>query len=349
MSEICQACVNKIRSNQLRVACGQCEKIFHGTCVNISSAEINFLKTASKLWFCSVCTDYRRRSRSVSDLPSAVTSLPSDELMPASQFSTLLTELKSIKHSQDALTASVTSILAKQVQLAKSVELCTSAIKQHASQLDEHSASLSACVAQVSSLRVAHSDMVMTVTSVKEELMHIMDILPSTTGGAVSVGSTASDYENIIHEVMDRQSRACNVVVFSLVETDDDRICFSRLLSAVAPSIADQEFQCSRLGKHRSHGRCRPLKVTFGNNQLVRILISKAALLKTTSEFRNVTISYDRTPKQIEIYRSTRRELQHRLSSGETNLVIKHIHGVPKIVTMNAASGGVRSPSSSLN
>lgn len=59
--------------------------------------------------------------------------------------------------------------------------------------------------------------------------------------------------------------------------------------------------------------------------------VKNAKNLKNTETFKNITLSFDKTPKQMEHYKQIRNELQNRLKDGE-HVIIKYIHGVATIV-----------------
>lgn len=79
----------------------------------------------------------------------------------------------------------------------------------------------------------------------------------------------------------------------------------------------------------------RPIKITLCEEDIVHNLIRKAKTLRDSNSFKKINISLDRTPRQLEHYKSLKRELNQRISDGETNLKIKYIRGIPKIVSVN--------------
>ena len=53
------------------------------------------------------------------------------------------------------------------------------------------------------------------------------------------------------------------------------------------------------------------------------------------SQFKNIKISFDRTPRQQEVYKQLKAQLNDRLVKGESNLKIRYFNGTPKIVSLN--------------
>ena len=91
-----------------------------------------------------------------------------------------------------------------------------------------------------------------------------------------------------------------------------------------------------RIGKFvATKGTPRPLKVMVNEESVVHDIILKARNLKNTDNYKNINISLDRTPRQIELYRTVKKQFNERIAAGETNLKIKYVRGVPKIVNLN--------------
>ena len=82
---------------------------------------------------------------------------------------------------------------------------------------------------------------------------------------------------------------------------------------------------CFRLGKFEN-GRNRPVKITLGSADQVQFILRK---YKTTN---NVYINRDLTVKQQDLCYRIRKEFKGRLSKGESNIKLRYINGVPKIV-----------------
>nr|CAH7764287.1 unnamed protein product [Callosobruchus chinensis] len=97
---------------------------------------------------------------------------------------------------------------------------------------------------------------------------------------------------------------------------------------------ASQDFKVMRVGKSRE-GVNRPIKVIFQSENAVHGLVRKAKDLKDLARFKNISICYDRTPKQIDHYSKLRKQLDERTAKGESGLTIWHINGIPRIMHLN--------------
>lgn len=81
-----------------------------------------------------------------------------------------------------------------------------------------------------------------------------------------------------------------------------------------------------RLGRYIPN-KPRPIKVCFNNNETPKLLLRNKTKLP-----ENIKIYSDQTPSQKLYLDSLKTELYRRIGNGETNIVIKYIKGVPKIV-----------------
>lgn len=153
------------------------------------------------------------------------------------------------------------------------------------------------------------------------------------------------DYEEIIQEITERNLRKRNLVIFGVVEIDSkskderahhDEREITKIIQYLSPDATSDNIKPTRLGKYdATKNNSRPIKITLCDEATVHNLIRKAKTLRDSDSFKKINISLDRTPRQLEYYRSLKSELNQRLSDGETNLQIKYVRGIPKIVSVN--------------
>lgn len=67
----------------------------------------------------------------------------------------------------------------------------------------------------------------------------------------------------------------------------------------------------------------RPITVVFTNPQIAETVLRKKKSLSAT-QFRDISISDDKTPKQIQVPQRLREELRNRIRNGEKNLTIRY-------------------------
>lgn len=87
---LCGVCNKNVGKNQIKVACHDCNKIFHGPCVNMNKADIDHLVADGLLWRCDPCSLERRKSLRLESTASEG-SLTLDDIMK---------ELREIKETQ---------------------------------------------------------------------------------------------------------------------------------------------------------------------------------------------------------------------------------------------------------
>ena len=88
-----------------------------------------------------------------------------------------------------------------------------------------------------------------------------------------------------------------------------------------------------RLGKWDSTNTnlARPIKLRFQEAAIATNFMKASKNLKMMDQWRSLSIARDNTPKQREMYRSVKAELNSRINKGETNLKIIYKNGVPVI------------------
>ena len=156
--------------------------------------------------------------------------------------------------------------------------------------------------------------------------------------------SENNQFEEIVQEMSEREKRKRSLVIFGASEepisgnqtrAEKDKQLVTRLFNSIDIS-ANENMNAIRIGKFvATKGTPRPLKVMVNEESVVHDIILKARNLKNTDNYKNINISLDRTPRQIELYRTVKKQFNERIAAGETNLKIKYVRGVPKIVNLN--------------
>lgn len=153
-------------------------------------------------------------------------------------------------------------------------------------------------------------------------------------------------FEEVVEEVGERQRRRCNVVVFGVPEqlselSADERITadnveVSSILKSIQPSLEVSNLKPRRLGHYNSRGATpRPIKLVLDSEAAVHSVTRESRKLRNITKYKNVYVSFDKTPRQLQIYKDLKAELQARVAGGESNLEIKYVRGIPKIVRLN--------------
>lgn len=58
----CGICVKVINAKQLKLACSDCARDFHGTCLKMSKADVECITADGMIWRCQTCAETRRKS-----------------------------------------------------------------------------------------------------------------------------------------------------------------------------------------------------------------------------------------------------------------------------------------------
>lgn len=144
-------------------------------------------------------------------------------------------------------------------------------------------------------------------------------------------------YENIVSEAVERINRANNIILYNVAEPtgskqaqiESDNAIVTNILSKI--EHPDATFiKATRLGKTNGN-KPRILKVSFPTPSQARTALRNKKKLNNT-QFSNVSMSDDKTPKQVQYLRDLREILKQKIDSGDNNLTIKYIKGAPQIV-----------------
>lgn len=142
----------------------------------------------------------------------------------------------------------------------------------------------------------------------------------------------------------ERSKRKRHLLIFGVNEQDQaapandrfdsDKQAAEEIVRMVRPSMDLSSVKHVRIGRH-SNDRNRPIKLVFKDEREVIDVIKNAKALQGTPYHKKISLSFDRTPRQIDCYKKIKEQLTERINSGETNLKIRYINGIPKIVSEN--------------
>ena len=93
----------------------------------------------------------------------------------------------------------------------------------------------------------------------------------------------------------------------------------------VVDNIQDKIVSVLRMGRWQNDQTRRPLRIVFSDPNLKYMFIQKAYKIKQSEDelVKNVRLSSDRTPREIEQYKELRAELERRKALGESDLRIR--------------------------
>lgn len=171
----------------------------------------------------------------------------------------------------------------------------------------------------------------------------IRELKSKPVAPVVSSTETLIRSEEIIQEVVERDRRRNNVIVYGVTEsksnskderTSTDMSEVRQIFNYIGATVPDN-MKTVRLGRFDPTKAIskRPLKISFSIPDVVPNLLKKSKLLKDCVEHPGVFVSSDRTPFQQKLFNAVKAELIDRKSRGEDNIRLKYVNGIPKIVS----------------
>lgn len=154
------------------------------------------------------------------------------------------------------------------------------------------------------------------------------------------------NFEEVIEEINERNRRKRNLIIFGIQEVDpnipgnvrhetDNKSAYN-ILNKIVQDIGDTNFKPIRLGRFDANkAKPRPIRITLEDENLVHEVIRNVKKLRSHQNYGHVSISFDRTPRQISYYKEIKNEFEARIKDGDTNCKIKYVNGIPKIVSLN--------------
>lgn len=134
----------------------------------------------------------------------------------------------------------------------------------------------------------------------------------------------------LVEEIMERQNRASNILIFNLTESNQDNTKAEEILSdLIQENVTITEY--ARIGKKNKKG-IRALKIRLPKQSIAtKIITAKKDRIKD----KNIYISADLTKCQRTHLNKLKEELRTRRENGEDDIVIRYVKGTPKIVQKN--------------
>nr|CAH7742039.1 unnamed protein product [Callosobruchus chinensis] len=176
------------------------------------------------------------------------------------------------------------------------------------------------------------------------DLKDLKAIILQLQGDIKTLKDTRNDFlindddflETIISEVSERAKRKKNLMIFGVGKQgpDKDKNAVNQILQSIERNLDLRDVKPVRLGR-QVEGRRHPVKLSFGSDSQVAAITRNAKLLKDTRLKNAVSLSYDRTPREVSYYQKLKEQLHQRLADGETNLKIIYSNDAPKIIQEN--------------
>jgi len=188
---------------------------------------------------------------------------------------------------------------------------------------------------QYSNLLSKYEDQIKVNNELRSEIEGIRQELSTYKNSNISAATPVSAPQNpdgIYQEVLRRQARMNNIVIFNLNLEDDipKEVQVASLLSD-GPTHRIEVRNVVIVGNPNRNGH-KPVKVTLSNSSDVSYLLRNRKLYIDSYQ---IYIEADLSPSQLKYLQDTKEELRRRRSNGEENLILRYIAGVPTITTKN--------------
>uniref|UniRef100_A0A6P7H4F1 Uncharacterized protein LOC114346868 isoform X1 n=1 Tax=Diabrotica virgifera virgifera TaxID=50390 RepID=A0A6P7H4F1_DIAVI len=150
----------------------------------------------------------------------------------------------------------------------------------------------------------------------------------------IKIPSQCPDNEDLINEIMDRQRRASNIIIFNVNESkmksnqernNEDNNVVQDILQNF--DIDKSKIKSFRVGKFQPE-KIRPIKVILPSTENVKMILRNKELIKGPS----VKIFSDQTNAQREYLNKLKLELKKMNDSGDNSKTIKFFNNKPTIV-----------------
>lgn len=149
-----------------------------------------------------------------------------------------------------------------------------------------------------------------------------------------SVPNTLNNEEDLISEMLDRQKRMSNIIVYNVNESHqksqaerniEDKEAILNILEGV--DVNKNNIKLFRLGKFIT-GKVRPIKVILNSAEDAKHILKNKQLIKIPS----IKIFADQTLVQRQYFRKVKAALQELIDSGDTSKTIRYVNNKPTIV-----------------
>lgn len=301
----CSHCEKTVRVNSPSISCSSCLSWFHKGCSGLTNPEFNkqaslWNKSKATTWTCQPCMDETllQSGRRTNTKTKSRRSIGPGAALPEDVPENDQISLRDIMNKLLQIESQYSDLLSKyNEQIKINAELNT--------EIAEIKCQLSAC------------------------------------NGPAATSSASMATDDLLRELHDREKRRGNFIIFGQPDSnsesisDQDKVTALNVLNSTLPnnSVDPVSIRTFRLGKF-AQNKSRPIKVICGS-QISQRVLSNSKILRNTPNLSSLSISSDKTPKQLQEYRETKQRLIDRLAAGESNLKIKYVNGSPRIVSVD--------------
>ena len=153
--------------------------------------------------------------------------------------------------------------------------------------------------------------------SVKAEFESYSSVVQKNCSVAQENGISSVDLKKAVKDVFQDEDRSKNMIIFGLPEENDEDLSAS--VDYLLQEIGEKpRYEACRMGRNKTDGNIRPIKVTTTSSTVVDQILFKARKLKQVEKYKFVYINPDRSPEQRNKRRDLVKELK-RLSAADAD------------------------------
>ncbi|KAJ3646392.1 hypothetical protein Zmor_023982 [Zophobas morio] len=182
-----------------------------------------------------------------------------------------------------------------------------------------------------------------SIVALQEQIKVLKETISATKTTIIPTANTNAllEIEQSIQEISERDKRKCNIIIYGLKEANNmskqqqiaaDANIVQKLTTDLQISESSSPV---RLGKYdpSKDSQMRPIQITLNSAEAAFTAIGNFIKLRSSNKWTNVSISRDRTPMQIKLFKAVKEDLKRRTDNGENGLKIIHRNGIPTIVS----------------
>lgn len=302
---VCTLREPKNKEETFGAVCDSCRRVLCKTCSEISPTEIRAATLTAKVlkFFCPDCFE------NIGNLPKL-----------RCQVQELRDEVESLK------------IMLRSFQEKPSFAEVVKGVTRENQEMRAEIAGLKEVVSKSDmreKLEVARGD--------TQQLMGEIQKLKEATTTRVGVNGSDLPVEPAVQEMMEREARASNLLVFGVRESDgenreqrtkNEKETVRKIIGTVCRGFETMNLKIFRIGKY-AEGKPRPVKIVFPSKEEA---LQVFKLRRNLPDKEGVYIKRDQTQNQRLYLKQVLAELEDRKKKGQQDLTIRYINSVPKIM-----------------
>lgn len=191
----------------------------------------------------------------------------------------------------------------------------------------------SACSKFEADVQFLKSTVITLLDEIKDLKNSIKNMSPNLT-----VNTSCTETERLIVEINERQKRSRNIILYNVPEPDnntaDDNRKDFEFVNVLLTTICNEPIIPSRIIRlgQKTSVNARPIKLILQDEKFATIIMRNSKKLKSHDTYKNIYLRHDLTFQQREYSAVIKKEFVRRKASGESDIVLKYIRGIPKII-----------------